>query len=616
MRLVKITFYSPDDGLISPILYKDKNYVMEDIDAYLNLAYGNISPNFLSEQLDINPLKEIEIKVKLDKEIVEKHLGGTYAKLQFTGNQNYYYFVDEYKSIAPNIVKYKLTMDELNTFYNQLEFTNKTMIIREHRNRLFIYDPGAPLYGRIIDDISEGLNPQLYNSSSKPPKLLDKSAPSIRSVPLGLDFYLLYQTNNTDPEYLANNAVKCFLYASEKLRLKGSTPIYIQSVSTVDRTDSKNIKLIKLPYPPLFINLRDDGTYDYDYFYWSHTGNENDTLQTTADTRLHAESIFENPYPISDYVLLRDEENREIGNNYLPRKIKYESKLYSSEFFNYKIMYDSFVYMVEYENLDIRNYMNDSSLFNDLSYKFTVTSTINSKFMFQFNLPLKYYSDDYQTTLIITRNNEMGLQSNTYLNYLRTGYNYDLKAKEQAITSSWINTGIGIASTVGGGIVTAVTGGAGSAIGVAGVVSGVNSVVNSINTMISQERNFQAKIAALKASCASVAGSDDVDLMSEYCENKLRIVISEPKEHIRNMIYDLFYYYGYQTKRFGIPDLNSRYWFNFIQCEPEFTWTHIANDILESIKEKFKNGVTIFHYHDGKYDVEQKYENWETDFSK
>ena len=611
MRLVKITFYSPDGGSISPILYKDKNYVMEDIDAYLNLAYGNISPNFLSEQLDINPLKEIEIKVKLDKEIVEKHLGGTYAKLQFAGNQNYYYFVDEYKSIAPNIAKYKLTMDELNTFYNQLEFTNKTMIIREHRNRFFYEDGYA--YVRIIDDISEGLNPQLYNSSIKPPKLLDKSASSIRSVPLNLSFYLLYQTNNTDPEYLANNAVKCFLYASEKLRLKGSTPIYIQNVATVDRTDSKNVKLIKLPYPPLFIYLRDDGTYQYDEFHWAHSGNENDTLQTTPDEYLHAESKFENPYPISNYVIM---DSMVISNHYLPKDIKYESKLYSSEFFNYKIMYDSFVYMVEFENLDTKNYLDKEDIFNDLSYEFTVTSTINSKFMFKFNLPLKYYSDDYQSNLVITRNNEMGLYSNTYLNYLRTGYNYDLKAKEQAITSSWINTGIGIASTVGGGIVTAVTGGAGSAIGVAGVVSGVNSVVNSINTMISQERNFQAKIANLKASCASVTGSDDVDLMSEYCDNKLRIVISEPKEHIRNMIYDLFYYYGYQTKRFGIPDLNSRYWFNFIQCEPEFTWTHIANDILESIKEKFKNGVTIFHYHDGKYDVEQKYENWETDFSK
>lgn len=612
MRLVKITFYSPDGGSISPILYKDKNYVMEDIDAYLNLAYGNISPNFLSEQLDINPLREIEIKVKLDKEIVEKHLGGTYAKLQFAGNiNNYYYFVDEYKSIAPNIVKYKLTMDELNTFYNQLEFTNKTMIIREHRNRFFYEDGYA--FVRIIDDISEGLNPQLYNSSTKPPKKLNKSASSIRSVPLNLSFYLLYQTNNTDPNDLANNAVKCYLYASEQLPLKGNTPTYIKNVAVVDRTDSKNIKLIKLPYPPLFIYLRDDGTYEYDEFYWAHTGNENDTLQTTADSRLHAESKFENPYPISNYVIM---DSMVISNHYLPRDIKYESKLYSSEFFNYKIMYDSFVYMVEFENLDTRNYLAKEELFTDLSYEFTVTSTINSKFMFKFNLPLKYYSDDYQSNLVITRNNEMGLYSNTYLNYLRTGYNYDLKAKEQAITSSWINTGIGIASTVGGGIVTAVTGGAGSAIGVAGVVSGVNSVVNSINTMISQERNFQAKIANLKASCASVAGSDDVDLMSEYCENKLRIVISEPKEHIRNMIYDLFYYYGYQTKRFGIPNLNSRYWFNFIQCEPEFTFTHIANDILEAIKERFKNGVTIFHYHDNKYDVDQIYENWETDFSK
>ena len=108
MRLVKITLYSPDGGFISSVLYKDKYYIMDNIERYLDIAYDKIYPSLLTEQLDINPLKEIEIKVKLDKEIVEKHLGGTYAKLQFAGNQNYYYFVDEYKSIAPNIIKYKL----------------------------------------------------------------------------------------------------------------------------------------------------------------------------------------------------------------------------------------------------------------------------------------------------------------------------------------------------------------------------------------------------------------------------------------------------------------------------------------------------------------------------
>lgn len=720
MRLVKITLYSPDGGSISPILYKDKNYVMEDIDAYLNLAYGNISPNFLSEQLDINPLKEIEIKVKLDKEIIEWHQGGTYAKLHFSNNVNYYYFVDEYKSIAPNIVKYKLTMDELNTFYNRLEFTNKTLITREHRDRFIKLGSSGNTYRRNIDHINEGLNPQLVNKSSNPPMLLTNGTDNTGNKTLeDVDFYLLYKTNNDDSKDLASNPVTCTLYASERLLIsnnsistikvptnqlfsnskcymitansgvvKGyygdtlkftktlnssSDPIiiynvgtftlgqsnnyndvysisdveitgieyidesdgvmvspeygtptnnydyncvqfikgykgnkistgvsesqYIESIDSVDRSDPQIVKLIKLPYAPTKIFKSLTGYYTFENDIWEFNGT---TLQLKdLSTKFYNTFQLNNYYSLGKYIT----EDLDLQNKKLPRNIKYESKLYSSEFFNYKIMYDTFIYLLPLEDLDIENV---SFNFNPLRVEFKMTTTINSKFYFKFNIPLKNYTDDYQTLVSCSRNNEETLYSNSYLNYLRTGYNYDLKAKEQAIASSWINTGIAIGKTALGAL-------SGNPFTITSGINGLDSIKNSIMTGITQERSIQEKIATLKASSASVVGSDDIDLMSQYCGNRLRVLTTEPRDDIKDMIYNLFYFYGYQTKHFGIPNLNSRYWFNFIQCEAEFKISNIANDILEAIKEKFKNGITIFHYHDNTYDVDQIYENWETD---
>ena len=49
---------------------------------------------------------------------------------------------------------------------------------------------------------------------------------------------------------------------------------------------------------------------------------------------------------------------------------------------------------------------------------------------------------DYEDYLLVSRNNEETIFSNDYLNYIRTGYNYDKKVREQTISKNNLDASI------------------------------------------------------------------------------------------------------------------------------------------------------------------------------
>jgi hypothetical protein len=84
-----------------------------------------------------------------------------------------------------------------------------------------------------------------------------------------------------------------------------------------------------------------------------------------------------------------------------------------------------------------------------------------------------------------------------------------------------------------------------------------------------------------------------------------------PSDYNVKLLQDLFHYFGYATNERKVPDINSRYWFNFIQCEIEFERRFVQwQDFMNDLKQKFLEGITIFHYHNG-YDLDQEHANWE-----
>ena len=128
------------------------------------------------------------------------------------------------------------------------------------------------------------------------------------------------------------------------------------------------------------------------------------------------------------------------------------------------------------------------------------------------------------------------------------------------------------------------------------------------------EWSLQARLESVKNQSVSVSGSDDLDLMKNYAGNKAKLCLYNPSDRMYKLVADLFYYFGYNTNELKIPTLNTRYWFNYIQCELEITG--VDKNISESIKEdlisRYASGITILHNHSGTWDFNQVKENWET----
>lgn len=392
--------------------------------------------------------------------------------------------------------------------------------------------------------------------------------------------------------------------------------------SSVDKTDSKIIKIIKLPYAPCTITYA-NGVYNFPSEWTYDSG-----YMKLNDASLSTEFLNERFGKVNVPELYIREPN--ICSLTDPKDIKYESKLYHSDFYDFKLVYDSFVRDIKLENYNTD--MFDTSYvwkpnLTTIDVDFKPTNTINSKFAFRIET---YLSDpsgnydfasynttsDYEKYLLVTRNNEETIFSNDYLNYIRTGYNYDKKSKQEQASKSWLLGGLQLAAGVASFAVSAYTGGVSAAAGIALVSGAIATFTSNAYTQASNERSMQSKLTSLAAQSSNVAGSDDVDLLSFYNENRLQIIKYRTEELQEQALYNLFFYCGYKKDQMKIPNTNSRYWFNFVQCKPVFTEEGVTpyNDYIADVKSRYEAGVTIYHHHPNigtQWDWQQQYENWE-----
>ena len=393
------------------------------------------------------------------------------------------------------------------------------------------------------------------------------------------------------------------------------------TLNEVDKTDSRIVKIIKLPYAPCSVTYSNgvytfpsEWTYDAGYMKLNDASLSTEFLNGRIGRVNLPELYVQEPTTYSATSA---------------KNIKYESKLYHSDFYDFKLVYDSFVRDIKLENFETDmfdpSYVWKPNL-TTLDIDFKPTNTINSKFAFRIETFLSdptgnYDFADYKTTsdyekyLLISRNNEETIFSNDYLNYIRTGYNYDKKSKQEQSTKSWLLGGLQLAAGVASFAASAYTGGVSAAAGISLVSGAIATFASNAYTQASNERSMQSKLTSLAAQSSNVAGSDDVDLLSYYNENRLQIIKYKTEELQQQALYNLFFYCGYKRDQMKIPDTDSRYWFNFVQCKPVFTEEGVTpyNDYIADVKSRYESGVTIYHHHPfgTQWDWQQQYENWE-----
>ena len=204
------------------------------------------------------------------------------------------------------------------------------------------------------------------------------------------------------------------------------------------------------------------------------------------------------------------------------------------------------------------------------------------------------------------------------INYIKSSYNYDVKNRNLSNVSSYINVA-GSAVSIGASLLAPSV-----PLKVAGVAASLVSLAmsakNAVVTTIQNENSIKSTLLQKEYQTASVSGADDVDLMSIYANNRLKLLYYTPNEIMRDMLNNLFYYAGYASNRIGLPSHNTRIGFDYLECDAMIQRTkNIPDDCLEELINCFKNGVTYIHYVSerpaGKrWDFAQEYENWENIF--
>lgn len=363
----------------------------------------------------------------------------------------------------------------------------------------------------------------------------------------------------------------------------------LKSIAEFSRNSPTITKVFELPYCPILLNKNEQGFILSDL---SFTYNE---VEKTLDLNF-LEANFQNTLQFEKPLF--NEKNFSVLNNVnlntLEKSPDYEPKLLHSDFLKKSFIYDTFSYLFKFELLSDNFYFSTA----DSKFTFKTTNTINSNFMFKFDdYILKFSEQNYEGFLYCNRNNEITTYNNDYINYINNGYNYDKKQQQLNNLSTWANVGLNLANKPS-------------------YTGAIGSITNAIFSSMQNSLNIEKKLADLSLKNASVYGADDIDLLSFYAnDNKAKIVTYEVSEKMKNLLFNLFYYTGYISNTFGMPNLTTRTRFNYIQCEIVFeSINNMSEEHKEDLEDKFLNGVTYIHHYDDTWDLNQKFENWETLF--
>ena len=204
-----------------------------------------------------------------------------------------------------------------------------------------------------------------------------------------------------------------------------------------DNSNSRLSKIIELPYPPVTVTKNTDNTYNF----YGCTYNYGYNIMQVNIQNLSA--FIKEDKRIQDllYVTIANPTATDKPN------IDLESKLYSSEFYDYAYYYDTDKQPIRLEDINT-NMLNCS-----INISYNTTATMNSDKQFYFNVNNGTYKEmqPYETYLNCARSTEKMILNNSYAEYIKNGYNYDLwnqKRQEKIATINAVISGVQAAAGI------------------------------------------------------------------------------------------------------------------------------------------------------------------------
>lgn len=443
-------------------------------------------------------------------------------------------------------------------------------------------------------------------------------------------------TKLLDAGDFANNYGPLYDYPLVLLESENSV-FNLAPFSTLKRTDTRLMKIIKLPYFPLTAKydandnlIIDNATLEdgkirvndfEDQFF-------NENIKGEA-SYVYGRRAFYSPVNTKNVTTFG-------GRQYLAWNAVQDPKIFNSEFYQEKIQYDNYSYLYKLEDFDITDPLKQLDKYRlacEISYKQSSIMASRMVFWFDWGQIAKKNgltnfeprtTQDYGEFLFVERSNEMPIYNNAYIDYINNGYNYDRKNLDEQKASRWVNFGANILTGTAQTAVGLATGNAFSITKAVGEVGGTFSTIyNNIIAQASAERGLEQKQNDLRRQASTVSACDDMSLFQLYGRNLLLSFRYGCSNEVLDNVKKLFHFYGYASARTGKPNIDNRYWFNFVQCTPDFIlngsytntmFLNYADDIIQRLGEgltiyhvRTENGVPVVNLEQDKLNIETEY---------
>lgn len=159
------------------------------------------------------------------------------------------------------------------------------------------------------------------------------------------------------------------------------------------------------------------------------------------------------------------------------------------------------------------------------------------------------------------------------------------------IAQGTIGAGFGVAGIIAGAV-------GGGAVGAGAIAGGSGGIIGSILSTINKIKQVDYQREDIRKAPPSIlnAGNDagfDVGMKNLTLKHERY----ELQDKFKKKIFEWFYRFGYQANELKIPELRSRYYFNYIQMNANLKANLNVNE-LRQIKQIYANGITLWHYRD------------------
>lgn len=550
------------------------------------------------------PIKGGSINVNYELETVN-----TFNYFYFTSNKSgraYYCFIDRSEYVAETTTRLHYTIDVMQTYMFDYDL-KESFIARQHCTRWV--RNGLPLYNLHPENLNIGTEYDTaleyrdtssefsylgntyrvmwYYISAKAHLCTNNSLGMTKGVSRGVYTYVTCEispvTINDSLRVITNNSGGIW-FNDTRLNIRH------QSQDISNYTDNPALVSVTCSlYPPFDVvyNPKTNETNGYPYldidvtytvlrgisyqmatstispnytnrFYWI-------VSEYTPKTRLlfELDNLFANPIKPTSYTA--------------DKAYQSETKLYTYPYMFYRLKSSGDV--IDFRNENFR-------AVKKISYIKSMGLTNNDIL-----IPHYYNSNDVELDDDNVRNCNMSNDIN-----LRTDawQAYSMSHKASLKSGLLVNTMASMGKTAIGGVVGGVVGGGVGAVG--GVVGGLISAgANIANEMLNRE-----DIKNTPDDVRQVANSAD-GIAIRPAGLEIRAKQMRIKSSFYMAVFNYFFKYGYAYSNFELPNIKSRYYFNYIKTTAvNINPRSISNDTCLKIKSIYNSGVTFWHYRDAK----------------